>query len=349
MEQSILDFAKQFTYEPEIINKEKLRLNTSNVHNVQKKSFFSRAKNSNKTGYKNYILAGMGGSHLAGGILHTRKPGINLYIHRDYDLPAYDEEFCRNALFIASSYSGNTEEVLDFADQAYSKGYDILIISTGGKLIEFAQKNGLAYVQIPDTGIQPRLALGFSTIALAHIVAPELVPELNKMSDILKPEKLRTEGESIAETLLGEIPVIYTGTNKRALGYNWKIKMNETGKVPAFYNVFPELNHNEMQGYDLARENFVKSGSLGNGDFHFIMIHDAEQNPRITKRMDVVEELFQEKGYGVTKLFLEGQSEFEKIFNSLLLADWVALSLAKKYDVEPEQVPLIEEFKKRIA
>jgi len=320
MENSILKFAEQFDYKPEIINADKLSDN-----------------------YENYVLAGMGGSHLAAGILHTYRPGINLYIHRDYGTPNYDEDFYKKSLSIASSYSGNTEEVLDFLDESYSKGRDTIIISTGGKLIDFAKDNQLPYIQIPDTGIQPRLALGFSTIALAYLIDKSILPELESMREILKPTELKSEGENLSKSLEGKTPIIYTSTQNRAIAYNWKIKMNETGKTPAFYNVFPELNHNEMQGYD-----FLDSNKHLSENFHFIFIQDSQDHPRIAKRMEVVEELFQEKGYPVTKIFLEGNSKFEKIFNSLMLADWTALSLAKKYDAEPEQVPFIEEFKKRI-
>lgn len=325
MEDSIQKFADQFDYRPEIINPEKI------VDKLQ-------------GGYKNFVLAGMGGSHLAAGVLHAYKPSVNLYIHRDYGTPGYDDDFSSNALFIASSYSGNTEEIVDFLDEVYSKGRDILVISTGGKLIDFAKENNLSYIQIPDTGIQPRSALGFSTIALASVVLPEVLDELYSMKDVLNPADLRGEGEEIAESLNMQIPVIYTSNQNRAIGYNWKIKMNETGKIPAFANVFPELNHNEMQGYDFADSNKELCAN-----FHFIIIQDSNDHPRITKRMDVVENLFQEKGYPVTKIYLEGATRFERIFRFVLLADWVALSIAKKYNTEPEQVPLIEEFKQRIV
>jgi len=320
MKESILNFAKQFSYQPEVINSNKVSEN-----------------------YENFILAGMGGSHLAAGILHAHNPGINLYIHRDYGIPAYDEEFNKKSLFIASSYSGNTEEVLDFADEAYSKGYDLLIISTGGKLINFAKENNLSYIQVPDTGIQPRLALGYSTIALASIVSPELVSELQSLETKLKPESLRMDGKEMANVLEGKTPIIFTSTKNRSIAYNWKIKMNETGKVPSFYNVFPELNHNEMQGYDSIEENKKLSEN-----FHFIFIIGSDEHPRIMKRMEVMETQLQDKGFSVNNLFLNGESRFEKIFNSLLLADWTALGLSEIYKTEPEQVPLIEDFKKRI-
>jgi len=320
MKESILKFAEQFSYQPELINPDKI---------------------SNK--YENFILGGMGGSHLAAGILRANNPGLNLYIHRDYGIPEYDDDFNKKSLFIASSYSGNTEEVLDFADEAYSKGYDILVISTGGKLIEFAKDNNLSYIQIPNTGIQPRLALGFSTIALASIIVPELVPELQLLENKIDSEKFEKDGAELANILEGKTPIIFTSTKNRSIAYNWKIKMNETGKVPAYCNVFPELNHNEMQGYD-----FIDKNKKLSENFHFIFIISSDEHPRILKRMEILETQLQNKGLSVNNLFLDGDTRFEKIFNSLLLADWTALGLAKAYGTEPEQVPLIEDFKKKI-
>jgi glucose/mannose-6-phosphate isomerase len=321
MKESILKYAEQFEFQPEIQNKENLKEN-----------------------YEHFILGGMGGSHLCAGLFHIFRPGINLYIHRDYGLPAYDDDFMSKSLFIASSYSGNTEEVLDFADAAYSKGYEVAVITSGGKLLEFAKENNLPYIIIPDTGIQPRSALGFSALAMASYVEPTMIPELQSLKESLDPESLREQGETIAHQLKGKVPVIYSSNPNRSLGYIWKITMNETGKIPSFQNLFPELNHNEMQGFD-----FVDSNSELARNFAFIMLHDSQDHPRIELRMRTTEDLYQEKGYEVISLYLEGDSIIEKVFKSIILINWIALTTSDIYETEPEAVPLIEEFKKRIA
>lgn len=317
MENSINNFSKQFAFEPEIINVEKF--------NNTKKSF---------------VLGGMGGSHLAGGIFKIINPEVNLSIYRDYGLPKQSAEDQSAALYIASSHSGNTEEILDFADEAYSKGLDLIVVTTGGKLLEFAQENKIPAIVLPNDGIQPRTALGYSLLALYKIILPGQVADLQKLQNILDPQKNAVQAADLAKTLQNKIPVIYTSAQNRAVAYNWKIKFNETGKIPAFYNSFSELNHNEMQGYDFVSENSALSEK-----FHFIFIHNNTDDERVEKRMKVTEELYQEKGLPVTSLFLEGDSKIEEIFNSLLLADWTALELAKFYGSEPEKVPLIEKFK----
>jgi len=317
MENSIKNFAGQFAFEPEIINPEKFN-NTKKI----------------------FVLGGMGGSHLAGGIFKIVNPEIDLNIYRDYGLPKQSAENQDATLYIVSSHSGNTEEVLDFADEAYSKGLDLIVVTTGGKLLEFAQENKIPAIVLPNDGIQPRTALGYSLLALYKIILPEQIADLQKLQNIIDSQKNVAQAVDLAKTLQNKIPIIYTSSQNRAVAYNWKIKFNETGKIPAFYNSFSELNHNEMQGYDFVTENATFSEK-----FHFIFIHDSTDDERVEKRMKVTEQLYQDKGLPVTNLFLEGDSKIEEIFNSLLLADWTALELAKFYGTEPEKVPLIEKFK----
>ena len=325
MKESILNFTEQFNFEPEIVNEESLDCN-----------------------YNNFILGGMGGSSISANLLHIFRPGIKLHIHKDYGLPAFDNEFMSDALFIASSYSGNTEETLDFVESAYSRGYKVAIITSGGKLLEYAKTNNLPYIQIPSTGIQPRMALGFSILSISKFVNKELVPEIQGSLNNIELDLIEKQADEIFPQLENKIPTIYSSLLNQPLGYVWKITLNETGKVPAFQNVFPELNHNEMQSFDFSaldtNENQNKFGNFG-----FIILHDSEDYPQNELRMKTLETLYQEKGFDVISLYLEGNNPFEKVFKSILLACFIALKLAEAREVDPETVPLIEEFKKRIS
>jgi len=321
MEEAVKDFASQFRYEPVV----------QNGSNLEGK-------------FKHIIVAGMGGSHLATGILKSRLPGVELYVHRSYDLPPYEESFLKDSLLIASSYSGNTEEVISFLDEGIARGYQMAVIATGGVLIDKAKEFNIPYIQMQDVGIQPRSALGYSTIALATFLGnKEILAELKELAESLDPMEFEQEGKSIAENLEGKVPVIYTSLNNLPVAYNWKIKFNETAKIPAFYNVFPELNHNEMAGFDITETTKDLTAH-----FRFVLLKDREDHKRIQRRMEVVEKLLEERGYEVLTLELEGANVLEKIFKSLLIADWAALYTSTIYGTEPEQVPMIEEFKKLI-
>ena len=235
MSEAIKNFTKQFVYQPKLENE-------------------ARLKRSDK-----FIVCGMGGSALGAELLRTANPYLDIIVHRDYGLPALSEEELKMRLIIVSSYSGNTEETLDAFETAREKHLALAALSIGGKLLELAKKYGIPYVQMPDTGIQPRSSLGFQVRILLKIMGEEKgFREAGMLAKILNPLLFEKRGKELANELRGSVPVIYASTRNLPIAYNWKIKCNETGKIPAFYNVFPELNHNEMTGFDLSLNTVVK-------------------------------------------------------------------------------------------
>jgi len=219
------------------------------------------------------------------------------------------------------------------------------VVTVGGKLLEIAKQNSIPYIKLPNTGIQPRSALGFSTKALLKLMSENgLQKQASKLSKILKPENSEPAGKELAQKLSGKIPVIYSSAANNSLAYNWKIKLNETGKIPAFYNIFPELNHNEMTGFDVKERSKQLSEKI-----HFIFLRDSADHSKIQKRMEVTASLYRARGLPVEILELTGEDKMQRMFSCLILADWFALYTAEQYDFESEQVPMVEEFKKLIA
>lgn len=321
MHDAIKNFSEQFSFNPEIKNNEKLGE------------------------YQWYVVTGMGGSHLAADLLKAAKLDLPLMIHKNYGLPKLPLEVLQKSLIIASSYSGNTEEVIDAYQEARKNNIPLAAISVGGKLLELARADGIPYIQLPDTKIQPRLSLGFTTKALLALMKQkEALADANSITQLLAPQDFEDEGQVLAKKLYGYVPVIYSSEVNEPIIYNWKIKFNETGKIPAFYNVLPELNHNEMTGFDAEK----KTKKLCKG-FYFIFLSDKEDHPRIQKRMEILKKLYEDRGLSVIVLELKGENPFHKIFSSLVLADWAAFYTAELYSVESEAVPMVEEFKKLIS
>lgn len=322
MYEAIKSFAKQFAYEPKIENAGALKPTTK------------------------FLVVGMGGSHLAADLLKVWDPSFDVIVSQDYALPALSENTLKDRLIILSSYSGNTEEVLSAFEEAGTKNLPRAIISIGGKLLELAKKYKLPYIQMPDTGIQPRSALGFTLMALLKLMNQrQAAIEACQLSSILKPAELEDQGHKLAERLHNFVPVIYSSLRNLPIAYNWKIKFNETGKIPSFYNVFSELNHNEMTGFDAKGT----TNTLAK-NFYFLLLEDANDTPKIQKRMRVIAKLYGDRNLKVEFIRIaQHDNIFYKIFSSLILADWTAYYTAKSYDVEPEQVPMVEEFKKLIV
>lgn len=320
MREAILNFAKQFVYEPRIENAGKLKA------------------------AKRFVVCGLGGSHLAAEVLQSLKPELPMIIHRDYGLPSLPESDWGETFVIASSYSGNTEEVIAAFGEAQERKLNLLAIAVGGKLLDLARASATTFIQLPDTGIQPRSALGFSLMAMLKAVGEqELFTQAQELAQTLRPQDLEAKGQDLAKRLRGFVPVVYASTRNLSVAYNWKIKFNETGKIPAFYNVFPELNHNEMTGFDVALASKALSEKM-----YFLFMKDAADHPQIQKRQVVTEKLYQDRGLHTEIVELGGENQLQKIFSSLLLADWAAYYTAQQYGLESEQVPMVEEFKKLI-
>jgi glucose/mannose-6-phosphate isomerase len=318
MYEIIKNFNKQFEYEPQVEGDLSLE------------------------GVKNFIAAGMGGSHLAADILNSYDPSFNILVHKNYGLPNLPEEVLKQSLIILNSYSGDTEEVIDSFYLALKRKLKMVSITYDGKLLELSKEYNVPFVKLPEPKIQPRLALGFHTKALLKILNREKeLKEISELVYLLKPEKLEEQGRYLAQKIKDKIPVIYSSEKNQAIAYIWKIKFNETSKIPAFYNVFPELNHNEMTGFDVKET--TKNLSQ---NFIFLLLFDEEDHPKIQKRMTILKNLYEGRNLKVEVLKLEDQNKFHKIFSSLVLADWTSYYLAKEYKVEPEEVPMVEEFKK---
>ncbi len=315
MYESIKNFNKQFEYRPEIKNGGKLPK------------------------HDKFIVVGMGGSHLAADFLKIWNPYLKLIVHRDYGLPALSDQELKENLVILSSYSGNTEEVLDAFEKSKDKKLSVIAVSVGGKLLEMAKKNSDPYIQMPDTGIQPRMATGFMFTALLKITGEKVLEQIAELAGSLAPADYEKKGRDLANKLKGFIPIIYSSEKNFPLAYNWKVSFNENAKIPAFCNVLPELNHNEMTGF---------SARGGSARFYFLILRDSSDNPRVLKRMEVLKKLYVERGLPVEIVEIGEQNVFHKIFSAVILGTFAAYCTAELYGVGTEQVPMVEEFKKLI-
>ena len=320
--QDIKNFNKQFGYDPEVKNAGHLTQTA-----------------------KKFIVCGMGGSHLSVNILKAWKPELDITIWNDYGLPSLSERDKKECLIIASSYSGNTEETISAFLEAKERRLPVAAVASGGELISLARSFGVPYVALPDSSIQPRMALGFSIKAILALMSEKLaLKEIETLENLIVPAHYENPGKKLAKQLKGTVPVIYSSNRNGAIAQNWKIVLNETGKVPAFENVFPELNHNEMTGFDAKKGTRPLSSK-----FRFVFLYDDEDDSRVKKRMKVLDGLLRKRGFKVSTVEINGESRIARIFSSINTAQWTAFNIAKLYGVEPEQVPMVEEFKKLIA
>src|SRR3989344_2925879 len=211
--------------------------------------------------FDNVIVGGMGGSALPARAMFYLDPTYPLWLHNDFELPKKIES---KPLFVAVSYSGNTAETISFTKEAHKRNFSLAIITSGGILKEFSEKENLAHVLVPE-GLEPRDALIYMLKSLLLVLGKvELIGEIDKVR--IDMESFGGEAEEIADFISGGIPLIYSSTDSSALAYVWKIYLNESAKMPAFCNSFPEAFHNEMESINESYRIIVFTGGANNRD-----------------------------------------------------------------------------------
>jgi len=301
------------------------------------------------------IVAGAGGSAIGGELLKdwTRdKIAVPVEVCRQYSLPAYVKE--RTLVFVIS-YSGETEEALSMFLDAIKRNCMTFCISSGGKLLEFAEKLNSPCLRVPS-GMPPRAALPYLFLPMLLILeklglvsdvnfeVSEVIKALEKLEEENSPEKPLNDNPSktLASKINGTIPVVYGFGIYRAVAQRYKQQFNENSKVPAKWDFFPELNHNEIVGWETAKEPA--------NCFSTIFIRDKDEPEEIRQRIEVTKELMFEK---VAKRIFEvwgvGHSRLAKMLYAVYIGDFTSVYLAILRGVDPTPVRTISLLKERIT
>lgn len=251
-----------------------------------------------------------------------------------------------NALNIFCSYSGNTEETISTLKQAIDKGLPTVAMASGGQVEEISKKNSIPFVKLPmpSATFQPRMGTGYFVGAMLAVLEnagltvdfkEELLESAKSFEG--KMEDFEKRGQELAAKISGKTPLIWANQMYKELTRVWTIKFNEHAKNPAFWNFFSELNHNLMVGMTNLSSNYFA-----------IMLKDPNDDPRNIRRYEITADLLKEYGLESEIIEIVGSNVFEKLFNSVYLADFVAYYLAEKNGVDPTPVAAVEEFKKRL-
>lgn len=301
----------------------------------------------------NIVVAGMGGSALAALVVKSwlsSRLSVPFEVCRNYDLPSY---VSANTLFIASSYSGNTEETLSGLEQAMNVDAQIAIIASGGKLLESAIQKNIAYVKLPGN-MQPRMAVNYNLKALVSLLInfgflpPSTIDELVGQSAWLETESKnwlanvptsQNYAKQLAMQIAGKTAVFYGGSLTAPVAYKFKISVNENGKNVAVWNEYPEVSHNEFLGW---------SSHPVEKPFAVIDIVSSFEHPQILRRFDLTDKLLSGKRPKAIRIELKGDSLIAQLLWGGLLADFVSIYLGILNGVDPTQVDLIEKLKNEL-
>ncbi|MDP2641882.1 MAG: SIS domain-containing protein [bacterium] len=267
--------------------------------------------------FDNVVVGGMGGSALPARAIFYLDSVYPIWLHNDYGLP---KKIQGKPLFVAISYSGNTRETISFAKEALGRGLPLAVITSGGTLKDLAEGENIARVLVPEN-LEPRDALVYMLKSLLLILGrDELIEEI---------EKVDVQGQTfreISDFVSGGIPLIYSPTDSSALAYIWKIYLNESAKMPAFCNSFPEVFHNELESIN---------------ESHRIIVFTDGRDMGVKAFLNLAEE----KGWHAKEITL-GVDKAENLIRNFVMARSVARNIAESKGVDPDKVPVIEEFKK---
>ncbi len=312
---------------------------------------YNRGKKINISGkISHYVVGGMGGSAIGGDLLKSylfMLSKIPVDVIRGYYLPSYISD---ESVVVCSSYSGNTEETISLYEYAKKKKAHLIVITSGGKLEEMTKEDNVPCVIIPK-GLPPRCAVGYSLFvqvgiaeSLGLISSQENIVE--KIAQSLKDYANRVNESSetlpmeLAKKLKNKLPIIYADELIGSVAKRWVTQINENSKQLAHYHLFPEMNHNEIVGWENP-EIIIKNGVV-------INLRHSREHSQVSRRFDIVNGILKEKGIEIVDIRFKADEFLEEMMGLLYIGDFLSYYLALENGVDPTPVDIITRLKNEL-
>jgi glucose/mannose-6-phosphate isomerase len=298
------------------------------------------------------VVAGMGGSAIGGALARAvlgdgaSRP---IVLARGYGLPPWTMP---DTTVLCASYSGNTEETLAAFEAAGALGARRIVTTAGGKLAEAARADKVPVIPLPG-GFQPRAAVGYSLVVALEVAALCGAGErLHCEIDVAAAHAERlvagwgpeagedSLAKELARGLHETIPQVAGAGLTSPIAYRWKTQINENAKLPCFSHELPELDHNEIAGWEGAAEL---------GRFSAVFLDDSDLHPRIQQRIELTRGLIAADAAATYRVESVGENRMERLVSLVLLGDLVSLYLAVLRGVDPSPVATIERLKGELA
>jgi glucose/mannose-6-phosphate isomerase len=307
--------------------------------------------------YDNVVVMGMGGSGIAGDIVQvvgTATLPVPLTVLKHYRTPAFIGP--RTLAFVVS-YSGDTEETLEMARGAHAAGATIVVVTSGGALAAFARAQGALVVPCPAVIGVPRLALGALVAPLfvilfrmgmlpeAHAALLRAQQQLARRRDQCHPDVDggRNPARELARRIDRTIPIVYGfGGLGGVAAMRWKQSMNENAKAPAFWNLYPELDHNEVCGWG-------QHGDVTRQVFTLVELSHGLEHPQLARRAVATRELIEEALHQVLHVEAQGEGRLAQLLDLIHVGDWTSYYVALQNDVDPGPVDAIRHVNEHVA
>jgi glucose/mannose-6-phosphate isomerase len=297
------------------------------------------------------VVAGMGGSAAGGDLLATCAADtldVPVLVHRGYGLPAAAGQ---DTLVLASSYSGDTEEVLSAVDVALSRKLAVVALTAGGRLGALAERHRFARVVLPS-GLMPRMALGYLFLPTLRVLAAcgaavaseadidEALGVVEALAAELGPARPTAvnEAKRLAVAIGDRLPAVYGGPLTGPVAYRWKTDLEENAKTLALAGALPEMNHNEIEAW----------GAPAAGRLHALLLRDEGEPAEIALRFGLLRDLIEPDAGGVSETWTRGRARLTRLLSLAYLGQWTSYYVAVRRGIDPWTVPRLDELKRRL-
>ncbi|MGB0137357.1 MAG: bifunctional phosphoglucose/phosphomannose isomerase [Flavobacteriales bacterium] len=294
---------------------------------------------------RNIVISGLGGSGIGGKVISqyvSDQCAVPILVNNDYALPAYVDQ---HTLVIISSYSGNTEETVAAMQVAMGRGAMMAAVTSGGEVKATCEAHNLPHIVIPG-GNPPRSMFAYSACQLLYLlrgfglIGGDISAALEGAFNLLSSNQETIEADALemAKTVNGTTPVIYSEQRLEGVAIRWRQQINENSKMLCWHHVFPEMNHNELVGWE-----------TGSDKLTVVVLQSSADHPRSRIRMEICKGIFASKTSRVLELPANGQNLLEEFFYLIHFGDWVSLHLAELNGTDPIDIRNIDFLKNELA
>ena len=153
----------------------------------------------------------------------------------------------------------------------------------------------------------------------------------------------RNPARELARRIDRTIPIVYgTGALGGVAAMRWKQSVNENAKAPAYWNQFPELDHNEICGWG-------QHGDVTRQVFTLVELRHGLEHPQLDRRVAATREMIEEAVHQVLTVDAGGEGRLAQLLDLMHLGDWTSYYLALANDVDPGPIDAITQLKSRLA
>ena len=302
--------------------------------------------------FERVVVAGMGGSAIGGDLAKSflgERATPPIVSCRDYALP---KNVAHGALFVASSYSGNTGETLAAYDAARGVASAMVAVTSGGELAARCARDKVPCCIIPG-GIPPRAAIGFSLLPMLHVLRAagtaafddaeyeEALTVARERCAEYSPAREGNAAIKLAKTLHNNTAFVYAAPSLlEGVARRWSCQINENAKTLAHFAFFPELNHNEIVGWEVGD---IMAKAV------IVSLEDRDDHPSTRRHTEVGLSLMKPFAGKIERIESTAGGRLARMLSTMLLGDFASVYLAYLNGVDPTPVKKIEALKKEMS